>query len=579
MALSALAQVGLQTGARSQEDRIVGKRAANREALQKFLDSRAQMGATVTPEEAMRYATELTNGGSLIYGFAPDLVNQSLIEDQNRRAQLTQESQARDMLANMTSQEQSLGQLIPFTDDDPLTMVTQLGQKNPQLKPLLERSADKIPEMIRRKEQEAVSRAIQDPMFAAEATPENIKDLFPGYNTRVYDELKKRAGYVTDQRNQAITSRFVTQFNSNKAGLTMDDDTFERNLDGLIMITAAQTNMKINKGDKLYDDIRNSILGEREKFKQQKADAALKFKNDLMTQDSTFRALASQGYSKEAIDYIKGVYSWHPIAQYISDDDWSKVVFGIRDGNRAIVLADGNAQVTKAVTSQFEGDQATAKGILGSAKYDENQKYVAGIIGNAFILEPDLNTLEAIKADILDGKDAVSIAKKYNLQPMANRDIVISERIKNASTSMPPIGVSVEDYLQQAFNNAPLERINALKPEQREPAMAAYINAVIRNAMQIPGADRNRLQAWRDNAIKQFGPPAQAPAPQQQAPAPKPAAKPTSGKVNPREILTNELATEEQLLRYALEEGRSEEAARHSRNISEIKRTLQSIRG
>jgi hypothetical protein len=589
MALSALAQVGLQTGSRNQEDRILGKRAANREALQKFMDSRAQMGATVSPEEAMRYATELTNGGSLIYGFAPDLVSQSLVEDQNRRAQLTQEAQARDMLTNMASQEQSLGQLLPFTDDDPLTMVTQLSQKNPQLKPILDRSADKIPEMLRRKEQEAIQRAIQDPMFGAEATPENVKDLFPGYNSRVYEELAKRAGYVTEQRNQATTSRFVTQFNANKSGLTMDDDTFERNLDGLIMITAAQTNMKINKGDKLYEDIKNSILGEREKFKTEKANAALKFKSDLMTQDATFRALAAQGYNKEALDYIKGIASWHPIAKFISDEEWGKVIFGIRDGNRAIGLADTNAKIYSSVATEFDKELQLARSQLATAQYDDEEKQVANIIANAFILPADYQVIEAIKQDILDGKDQNSIAQKYQLQPMFNRDIEINKRVQNASTGMPPIGVSVEDYLQQAFNNVPLERINALKPEQREPAMSAYINSVVRNAMQIPGADRARLEAWRSNAVKQFGgtpPSAQPASPSQPAPAPatqpSPQTKPSKGRLAPsdiRDILSQELATEEQLMRFALEEGKAEEVAKHNRNISEIKRTLQSIKG
>ena len=44
-------------------------------------------------------------------------------------------------------------------------------------------------------------------------------------------------------------------------------------------------------------------------------------------------------------------------------------------------------------------------------------------------------------------------------------------------------------------------------------------------------------------------------------------------------MLNKELATEEQLMRFALEEGKAEEVAKHNRNISEIKRTIQSIKG
>lgn len=518
MALSALAETSLQIGSRQEEDRIVGRRAANREALQKYMDSRATLGHKVSPEEAMRYAAELTNGGSFIYGFAPDLVNESIVNEQNRQAKLAQEQQSSNMLANMTSQEDSISKLLPFADDDPLTMVTGLAQKNPELKPLLDRYADKIPEMLRRKEREAILTATQDPLFGGEATPENVRDLFPGYNTRVYDELSKRAEYATSVRNREITNRFITHFNQNKTGLSMDDATFERNLDGIIATTAAQTGMNIQKGDKLYEDLKNSILGERERFKAEKFREIREALRDLNA-DRNFQSLAALGYTEEAVKAVRAKLNWYPHADLITDQDIINVIQGIGDQNRAVNLATNTAAIQQQVATGFDQEIQLSRSLLATGDYDENEKQVANVVGFAYIIPSDVATIETIKADIKDGLSPIEIANKHSLVPMSMRDVEISKRVQNSSSFLPPIGVGAEEFLSSAVENFPFEAINNLPPEKREKAAQDWALGIHKQALQIPGANRHRLDQW----VKEFFKPAPRPTPAAQSAPAQPA--------------------------------------------------------
>lgn len=500
MALSALALNAQLAGNVEQGEKIVAKRAANREALQKFMDSRAELGQKVTPEQAMSFASELTNGGSFIYGFAPDMVTESILQDQNRQATLQQEAQAATMLKNLNEQERSLEGMLPFTDDDDITLVSNLSQQNPALKPILDKYATKIPEMRQRREQEAISNIMRDAVFTNEATPDNVEDLFPGLNKRTYDALKTRAKYVEEDRNIKNIDRFITKFREIKGSLTSDDRTFEITLDGNIAVAAAQTGFKISPNDKLYKDIRNSILAEREKVKREMAIKAFEERNVIL-QDPNFQVLAKQGYQEEAIKYIKSVYSTHPVLGEIPDDIWRSIIFGMGSANTAVNLTNTHSNLQQAAIVSFDEGQKHSAGIIATG-LDEKYKPVAAIITNAFLLPEDFIAANNIKKDIESGMSVEEIVGKHNLKPASSRLEAVNERVNNYTASMPPVGKSVREFLDETVRSSSLQTLlsKGATPEE----MYDFFNITAEKALKIPGAVAADIYRWRDQHAAEY---------------------------------------------------------------------------
>lgn len=509
MALSALALNAQLAGNVEQEGKIVAKRAANREALQKFMDSRAALGQKVTPEQAMSFASELTNGGSFIYGFPPDMVTESILQDQNRQATLQQEAQSAAMLENLNKQTTALKNLIPDdSEEDDLQLYDRLVNQYPDARPILQRNIQNIPKMRQEREQEAILNVLRDPMFAHEATPENVRDLFKGYNSRVYDALATRAGYVEKERNQQKVANFITLFNQNKGALTMDDATFEQNLDGIIMTTAAQAGYKIQKGDRLYEDIKNSILGHRAKIKEQKFDLLYKMRNDALS-NTHFQSLAAQGYLPEAISMIRGLIGYHPLAQYITDKDIMDVATGINNASLGVAVTNASASLYSSVSQQVDQSIGVNKQLLVSTDFDEDEMRVAQTVAGAYLLDVDYGTISNIQKDIKDGESADSIAAKYKLQPAGNIDILKAQKVQEASAFLPTPNTTMDAYQRESIkkiNDAVRTRISKLPPEQQEKAMEAIINQIISNARRLPGPPDKEmlLNQWEMQLRHQF---------------------------------------------------------------------------
>lgn len=198
-------------GFRQQAEHNRARRLQNRQAIQQYMSDAATQGREVTPDEIAKYAEEISGGSNwLTRAFPAQNFSQSMIEQQNRRAQEQRTMQSAQALQAQALEQKSIGSLVlseiqSGTADDKIP--EKLAEKGLSPEVLARHN---VSGLVNNVKQAAVAELIQSPQFKLVQNEEQLNEILKSQPAGLRD-ITKQLGLDAIRQRQAEEGNVVLQ--------------------------------------------------------------------------------------------------------------------------------------------------------------------------------------------------------------------------------------------------------------------------------------------------------------------------------------------------------------------------------
>jgi hypothetical protein len=495
--MSALGRLATVQGRVQGREDITARRLSNAKAMQDFLKSKAEMGETVSAKDAMSHAALLTGGNSLLYGFDADLVTESMLDAQRRKAEEVQMQQA---LSGLDANEKTNNYLMRMIDlnqeyDDPLKMVEDTVSRNQQFESIIRKNQSLLPELRNRAIEEQRAKYLADPYFQAMASADTLDKDFPTIPKAVLNSLRPSVSHMERERNRSMTTRFIESIKKDNDWVVgLSDRDFNANIDSLIDITARSAGIE-RITPSLRSEVREALDMYRKRAKEEKAQQLARARVDLrmsLLRDPNFNTLSKEKHESAALNYVKSAYGDLFTAYGLQADDETvlDIIRGVmtvggieKNSASAATIQQKQMQEVEANITLAQQAMVTHPAVIAS----KNGKTKDEAVTNAGMAMSYLASMYLFDASDVAGLQSVIMQKaKKGVPPAQIAQEAVNEYSRATGAEILPSSMKQQYVTRMSNRNLDVTAIGNMPMQRIAASLMQVGNDNIRRWAELP---------------------------------------------------------------------------------------------